>query len=79
LSNQQAADFLNSAQIASGRKILEYFSVGSDSYSGTATVGGMDFKWTIANGGTGSLASELDGEAYRAVDSGKLEPPQQEN
>jgi len=78
LTNQQAADFLNSAQIVSGREIHDYHSVGSDSFSGTATIGGMDFKWSITNGGTGSLTRELDGEVYKLADPEKREPTQVE-
>lgn len=78
LTTEQAANFLNSAQIVSGREIHDYYSVGSDSFSGTATIGGMNFRWIITNGGTGSLTRELDGETYRMVDPAKREPSQAE-
>ncbi len=78
LTDQQAVNFLNSAQIVSGREIHDYFSVGSNSYSGTATIGGMDFEWTITNGGTGSLTRVLDGEMYQLADPEQREPTQVE-
>lgn len=68
LNQEQAADFLNSARIVSGKEIHDFYNVGDDSYSGTATISGMKIKWTITNGGTGSITREFDGETYRIAD-----------
>lgn len=35
----------------------------------------MDVKWTITNGGTGSITRELDGETYLIVDRAQRENP----
>lgn len=68
LDEKKAADFLNSARIVSGKEIHDFYNVGDDSYSGTATLSGMKIKWTITNGGTGSITREFDGETYRIAD-----------
>ena len=68
LNPEQAADFLNSARIVSGKEIHDFYNVGDDSYSGTASLSGMKIKWTITNGGTGSITREFDGETFRIAD-----------
>jgi len=68
LNQKQVADFLNSARIVSRKEIHDFYNVGEDSYSGTAVLSGMKVKWTIANGGTGSITREFDGETFSIAD-----------
>lgn len=68
LTADKAADFLNSARIVSGKEIHDYYKTGDDSYSGTGSISGMKIKWTINNGGNGTITRDPDGETYRIAD-----------
>ncbi len=76
LTEKEAADFLNNSNIVSGRELHDYYnSGGDDSYSGTGTISGMSVKWTITNGGTGTITRDFDAETFRIADPAKREKP----